>query len=82
MVYVHAKNEAIGLGLTRTHNLFVKWAWISYVGLFSAQRLTKTISLSLWVTHLTLLFVSLQAFPTPFPPLASHIHSQALVEGL
>ena len=79
---VHAKNEAIGLGLTQAHNPFVKWVWISYVGLFLAQRLTKIVFLSLWITHLTLCSVSLQAFPTPFPPLASHIYSQALVEGL
>ena len=36
LVFVRAKNEAIGLGLTQAHNLFVKWTWISYVGLFSA----------------------------------------------
>ena len=76
------KIEAIGLGLTRAHNLFVKWVWISYVGLFLAQRLTEVVFLSLWITHLTLFSISLQAFPTPFPPLASHIYSQALVEGL
>ena len=79
---MRAKNEAIGLGLTRAHNLFVKWACISYIRLFSVQRLTETISLSLWVTHLTLFSVSLQAFPTLFPRLTSHIYSQVLVKGL
>ena len=82
LVFVRAKNEAIGLGLTRAHNLFVKWTWISYVGLFSAQRLTEIISLSLWITHLTLFFVSLQAFPTSLPPLASHIYSQVVSGGI
>ena len=32
-VYIYiAKSEVDGSCLTRAHNLFVKWAWISYFG--------------------------------------------------
>ena len=47
MAFVRIKNEAVGLGLTRAHNLSVRWAWISYVGLFLTQRLSNITSLSL-----------------------------------
>ena len=47
ILIVRVKNEADGLGLTRTHNLFVRWAWISYIGLFSAQRLLSQLPLLL-----------------------------------
>ena len=47
MAFVRTKNEAVGLGLTRAHNLSVRWAWISYVGLFLTQRLSNITSLSL-----------------------------------
>ena len=46
IILVRAKNEAIVLGLNQTHNLFVLWAWVSYFGLFSAQRLHKITSSS------------------------------------
>ena len=36
ILIVRVKNEVDGPRLTRAHNLFVRWAWISYVGLFSA----------------------------------------------
>ena len=35
-VTVRAKNEAVELGLTWAHNLFILWAGVSYFGLFSA----------------------------------------------
>ena len=54
MAFVRTKNEAVGLGLTRAHNLSVRWAWISYVGLFfNIETLQHYISLSLRITHHT-----------------------------
>ena len=38
---VRTRNKAVGLGLTRAHNLFVLWARVSYFGSFLAQRLNK-----------------------------------------
>ena len=35
-VTVRAKNEAVELGLTWAHNLFILWARVSYFGSFSA----------------------------------------------
>jgi len=46
IVVVRVKNKAIRLGLTQTHNLFVLWAWVSYFGSFSVQRLNKITSSS------------------------------------
>ena len=46
ILYVGAKSEAIRLGLTRAHNLFVLWAWVSYFGLFTTQRLNEITSSS------------------------------------
>ena len=57
---VRAKNEAVELGLTWAHNLFILWAGFSYFGSFSAKRLNRISSSS---GSLSSLF-----FPLPYEP--------------
>ena len=77
---VRAKNEAVELGLTRAHNLFILWAGVSYFGSFSALRLNWISSSS---RSLSSLFFPLLSEPfNHFPPLTSHIYSPKLMVRL
>ena len=64
-LYLDKIEMILGLVLTWAHNLLVWWAWISYLGSFSAK----------WLNEITFLFLSFGHPPPPY----SLVHSLSLL---
>ena len=80
MPIVRAKNEAVELGLTWAHNLFILWAGVPALGRFQHR---DSIEFPFPLDHSLLSFSHcFLNLSTPFPPLTSHIYSSKLVVRL